>query len=540
MRYTPYASPTGFSSPLMRSGSDGDSAQYCGSDGLVDIPKSSSALMLSSPILATPPDLSPSNPGTVADTRIYASFPEENDSSVPYDELEQWFASQADNAGCLSGESQSSDHGACDLEDVDSDDGDYDDLYPRSLDTHEAQMKFSERLTKLLLHVAKEENDHKTQPAEQSSKPSPTRSTSAIHAPTHVLTALNSASASLYTTCVSSSVYSADISGFETGASVSAPSWSVSASSRASKSCTSSFSSVSGPDYDLQAPNRSFAQYASSHASSKDESAACLPGAVPNFNPQLTVLSLTGAHAPLRTPSLCSHSLSRTPAAPKKVQHHIRIPSENAIIKSKKRRRSNSPPPTADETPTHNCLMDQDAPSPETGEHTRDECTEQVADENVPPEPLKRRADTLVKRRKLTIPSTRVHPKELADVDSTYGKQELRASTLASFRRAASMRSEVEVANVLTRVSRCTAHMMGSINVNLLLLTCSVSRLKKGPPPTLSHSRLSLHPPPMCSIPAPAFLNTSANQALSSPQSLLHRAFRPVQPHPSNGLATIT
>lgn len=239
MQYTPYASSVDSSESqvagmLSSEGEDGGKSSPL--DASADIPASSSTLIPSSPFIGSSRNASQkssqSNDASVHSdhkSRIYAYHPDDGGSSIACDELEQWFTSQADEHGPTCGDSPGS--AGCTGDKNDCTDSEYDETYSRCLNTREAQNKFSERLTKLLLRVADEDEDADSSCHSQST---PAVASARIHAPRDLDSSSRPVLESANSSFASAAVYSADISGFASSASASASSWSVSACSDAS------------------------------------------------------------------------------------------------------------------------------------------------------------------------------------------------------------------------------------------------------------------------------------------------------------------
>lgn len=327
----------------------------------------------------------------------------------------------------------------------------------RNLETRETQENFSRHLTELLLLVLEKQDrqsDASPAPWDSSSTPADTVSdisAQSLDVPSRLFSSLPMPA--LIALDASDSLYAADISNSGTNVGSTLSSWSVSACSAGSDSCTSSFSSSSEHDSDfvVDTPDCYAGRYvygtSSGSDTSRDHSSSC--SSFDENMPGYHVFSLGDSLDTIRTPTV-STVPSLIPDAPKKVQHHIRIQPRDTESMSgssgKKRPRSVSPHPNASDYPIQDA-MEQDDVLPVLGPTLNPKFfadTKTLSRQ----ETLRERSFLLAKRRKISMPSRR-SKQDVVEPNET----KLHIKSLASFRRAASMRSEAQVQGILEDVS---------------------------------------------------------------------------------------
>ncbi|KAJ3549405.1 hypothetical protein NM688_g5178 [Phlebia brevispora] len=481
MQYTPFASPSQHANPVDGSASKSDSDEDLRSDGSGDcIPASSSTLLPSSPAQHGFIDDTLLNDNTVEPcaaeikSSIYAPEAQTNGRSRLSEELEHWFSmqgiqqAQGEYNEASNSVPQSSGRGSnidadtarstsVPLDDscsMDSDKARHSEemrgACSGDLDSRDEKQSFSDQLTRLLLNVlAEQAQESQEGSAAVDDRCTPTTSSasmSAILDDGQPLDALF-AHAMVLPAADASDAYAADISTFGTN-STSFASLSASVCTAVSESCSSSFSSSSDylSDYAIQSPTRDPRRfvYNPETGSQTISPSSSSDGSFDENIPGYHVFPVADTATSVHTPTL-QHLPSGTPLAPKKVQHRIYAPPTNANIlpvsSRPTRKRSRSQSMVLDDPPVQDKVAQDGIEQQPQRELSTSQEREQNPGELTRKETLRERSDSLAKRRKLSMAAG---PTEACKQNS-----HMPTKTLASFRRAASMRSEVEVFNAL-------------------------------------------------------------------------------------------
>ncbi|KAF7799483.1 hypothetical protein EIP86_010718 [Pleurotus ostreatoroseus] len=324
-----------------------------------------------------------------------------------------------------------------------NEDQDPEDVYDGRHDTPEARERFSRLLTKLLLYALEQQGEpQEASPASESSRTRAMDTDLTLDA-VHFAPALIALDAS-------DSFYAADISNFGTHAQSMTSSWSASTCSAVSQTCTSSFSSSSdsGADFVIETPVR-YAGRLVYDAESESVSSSLSHSSESSLDENTPGLYVFPVDEPLNTahtPMAQSHS-AYIPDAPKKIQHHIHTRPDNLqsqpSSRGKKRPRSPSLATSASDAPAQDVQQDEMASTPvdEVGQQSKI-CVQPMS--LTRKETLRERSLLLAKRRKISMPARSLKQKVAAQ---THIRQPVKS--LASFRRAASMRSEAQVTELL-------------------------------------------------------------------------------------------